>query len=129
MVKHKSVGDRIFVIVNTTLLTLLGIVFFYPLLYQLSISFSSAQAVSAHKVFLWPVEFTLDSYNQVFETGKMLRAYRNTIYYTFVGTVFQLIGTTLLAYPLSKQRLVGRRFFSFMFYFTNIFNGGMIPTF
>jgi len=129
MVKNKSAGNRTFVIINTALLTLLGIIFFYPMLYQLSISFSSAHAVSAHKVFLWPVDITLTSYQKVFETGKIVRAYGNTLYYTAFGTVLQLIGTTFLAYPLSKKRLAGRRFFSFMFYFTNIFNGGMIPTF
>ncbi|MDD6174723.1 MAG: carbohydrate ABC transporter permease [Firmicutes bacterium] len=129
MVKHKSFGDRLFVIINTTLLTLLGLVFFYPMVYQLAISLSSAQAVSAHKVFLWPVDISLASYEQVFETGKVTRAYGNTIYYTVLGTIFQLIGTTFLAYPLSKKRLVGRRTLSFLFYFTNIFNGGLIPTF
>ncbi len=129
MVRNKSVGDRAFVILNTVLLSLLGIVFFYPMLYQLAISFSNSQAVAAHKVFLWPVDATLTSYGKVFESGKIVRAYGNTLYYTALGTVLQLIGTTFLAYPLSKRRLVGRRFFSFFFYFTNIFNGGLIPTF
>ena len=129
MVRNKSASDRAFVIFNYTFLTLLGIIFFYPMLYQLAISLSSAQAVSGHRVFIWPVEFTLESYGKVFETGKIMRAYRNTLYYTFLGTIFQLIGTTLIAYPLSKTRLVGRRAISFFFYFTNIFNGGLIPTF
>ena len=75
------------------------------------------------------MEFSLESYKQVFMTGKVIRAYGNTIVYTLVGTVLQLLGTTLLAYPLSKKRLRGRRVFAFLFYFTNIFNGGMIPTF
>lgn len=129
MLKHKTAGDWIFTVINTFLLALLGIVFFYPLIYQLAISFSSAPAVSARQVFLWPVDISLASYEKVFEGNKLMRAYGNTIYYTFLGTIFQLVGTTLLAYPLSKRRLVGRRFFSFFFYFTNIFNGGMIPTF
>ncbi len=129
MVRSKSVGDRAFVIFNYAFLSLLGILFFYPMLYQLAISLSSAQAVSGHRVFLWPVDITLESYAKVFETGKIMRAYRNTIYYTALGTVFQLIGTTLIAYPLSKSRLYGRRVISFFFYFTNIFNGGLIPTF
>ena len=115
MVRNKSVGDRAFVIINTVLLSLLGIVFFYPMLYQLAISFSNSQAVAAHKVFLWPVDPTLTSYGKVFESGKIVRAYGNTLYYTALGTVLQLIGTTFLAYPLSKRRLVGRRFFSFFF--------------
>ena len=129
MIRSKSIGDRVFVVINYTLLTILGIMFFYPILYQLAISFSSAQAVSAHKVFVWPVAPTMKSYAKVFETGKIIRAYKNTLYYTAFGTVLQLIGTTFIAYPLSKRRLFGRRWISFFFYFTNVFNGGMIPTF
>ena len=129
MLKKQSIGDRVFVFTNTMLLTILGIIFLYPLLNQLAVSLSDANAVAARKVFIWPVDITFTSYMKVFETGKMMRAYRNTIYYTAVGTIFQMVGTTLLAYPLSKRRLVGRRTFSYLFYFTNIFNGGLIPTY
>lgn len=59
----------------------------------------------------------------------MLRAYGNTILYTTTGTALNLIAVTLMAYPLSKRRLLGRRYFSFFFYFTNLFNGGLIPTY
>lgn len=129
MYYKKSLGEKVFIVCNHIFLLLLGIAFVYPMIYQIAISFSSSQAVSTHKVFLWPVEFTLSSYSKVFESGKVLRAYKNTIFYTVLGTAFQLIGTTLIAYPLSKQRLFGRRVVSFFFYFTNIFSGGMIPTF
>ena len=129
MYYKKSLGEKVFIVCNHIFLLLLGIAFVYPMIYQIAVSFSSSQAVSTHKVFLWPVEFTLSSYSKVFESGKVLRAYKNTIFYTVLGTAFQLIGTTLIAYPLSKQRLFGRRVVSFFFYFTNIFSGGMIPTF
>ena len=129
MVETKSMGDRVFSLCNGLFLTLLAIIFVYPLIYILSISFSGTMAVLNREVFLWPVDFSLEAYKTVFESEAIGRAYLNTIYYTIVGTVFELIGTTLLAYPLSKKRLLGRRTFSFLFYFTNIFNGGMIPTY
>lgn len=129
MIKNTSVSNRVFNIINYTVLALLGIIFLYPLVYQLAISLSSKNAVLTGQVFLWPVDFSLKAYSTVFESEKLGRAYLNTIYYTALGTIFQMVGTTLLAYPLSKRRLLGRRTFSFFFYFTNIFNGGMIPTF
>ncbi|MDY5015923.1 MAG: carbohydrate ABC transporter permease, partial [Eubacteriales bacterium] len=129
MVETKSMGDRVFSFCNGLFLTLLAIIFVYPLIYILSISFSGTMAVLNREVFLWPVDFSLEAYKTVFESEAIGRAYLNTIYYTIVGTAFELVGTTLLAYPLSKKRLLGRRTFSFLFYFTNIFNGGMIPTY
>ena len=129
MVENKSLGDKIFNICNGAFLLLLGIIFLYPMVYQLSISFSSAISVLNREVWLYPVDFDLEAYKTVFESEKIWVAYGNTIYYTILGTIFQLVGTTLLAYPLSKKRLIGRRYLSFFFYFTNIFNGGMIPTF
>ena len=73
MIRSQSTGDRVFVVINYTILTILGIMFFFPILYQLAISFSSAQAVSAHNVFVWPVDPTIKSYTKVFETGKIIR--------------------------------------------------------
>jgi len=129
MVENKSLGDKLFNLCNGLFLLVLGTIFLYPMIYQLSISFSSPTAVLNREVWLLPVDFDLEAYKTVFESEKIWQAYGNTIYYTILGTVLQLVGTTLLAYPLSKKRLIGRRWLSFFFYFTNIFNGGMIPTF
>ncbi|NLD86779.1 MAG: carbohydrate ABC transporter permease [Clostridiales bacterium] len=129
MIENKSFGDRTFNFLNTAFLTLLACVFLYPMLYIIAISFSAPIAVLNRQVWLYPVDISFESYKTVFESEVIAKAYANTIYYTVVGTVFELMGTTLLAYPLSKKRLIGRRYFSFFFYFTNIFNGGMIPTY
>jgi len=129
MVENKKFSDKIFNVCNNLFLLVLGCAFLYPMVYQLSISFSSASAVLNREVWLYPVELSLEAYKTVFESSKIWTAYANTIYYTILGTVLQLVGTTLLAYPLSKRRLIGRRYLSFFFYFTNIFNGGMIPTY
>ena len=129
MVENRSVGDRTFVALNIVLLCVLGLLFVYPLIYILSISLSGTMAVLNREVFLWPVDINFEAYKTVLESEALGKAYINTIYYTVVGASFQLLGTTLLAYPLSKRRLLGRSKFAFFFYFTNIFNGGMIPTY
>ena len=80
MVETKSMGDRVFSFCNGLFLTLLAIIFVYPLIYILSISFSGTMAVLNREVFLWPVDFSLEAYKTVFESEAIGRAYLNTIY-------------------------------------------------
>ena len=51
----------------------------YPLIYVLSASFSSGNAVSAGRVVLWPVDFSLEGYKAVFNKSDIWPAYLNTI--------------------------------------------------
>ena len=100
MVENKSFGDKIFNICNGAFLLLLGIVFLYPMVYQLSISFSSAIAVLNREVWLWPVDFDLEAYKTVFESEKIWVAYGNTIYYYEDGT---LVPGQNIEYPEDVQ--------------------------
>ena len=75
------------------------------------------------------MDITLDGYRQVFKQNGLWTAYGNTLFYTTVGTVFNLAATTIAAYPLSRNRFFARRFFNFFIAFTMYFSGGMIPTY
>ncbi|NLG24308.1 MAG: carbohydrate ABC transporter permease, partial [Clostridiales bacterium] len=81
------------------------------------------------KVFLWPVEFTLRGYKMVVEHEMLPTGFGNTILYTSVGTCINLAMTILAAYPLSRKDLKIRHAVIFLFAFTMLFNGGMIPTY
>ena len=129
MLHKKSLGNKFFDCVNYFLLSVFGFICLYPMVYMLAVSLSSAMPVLNREVFLWPVDFNLEAYKTCFESETLLKAYANTILYTVSGTAVNLIATTLMAYPLSKRRLIGRRYISFFFYFTNLFSGGLIPTF
>ena len=122
-------ADRIFDTFNL----LFSIVVFgavaYPLLYVLSSSFSSTSAVLSGKVWLLPVEPSLAGYRAVFSNGYILTGYANTIFYTFCGTIVNLIVTVLAAYPLSRKDFRYRGIFMFIFAFTMFFSGGLIPTY
>ncbi len=119
--------DRIYYGVVYVALGLLLLVTLYPLLYILAASFSSAQAVTSGKVFLWPVDVGVDGYEAVFRHPNILNSYRNSFVYTVVGTFANMAMTMIAAYPLSRRDMPHRGLFMFLFTFTMMFNGGMIP--
>lgn len=126
---NESYIDRIFLMSNTTLLVIITIIVLLPLVYIVSASFSSADAVIEGRVTLWPVDFSLLGYETIFEHKKVWNGFANSIFYTFFGTIFNVVMTIIAAYPLSRGDLVGRRFITFAFIFTMLFSGGLIPTY
>lgn len=121
--------DKIYYAVSGIVVMLVLICVLYPLIYIVSASFSSGSAVLGGKVFLWPVDFSLDGYLAVFKNRDILVGYANTIFYTVVGTAFNLCMTLIAAYPLSRRDLIGRDYFAFFFSFTMMFSGGIVPNY
>lgn len=121
--------DKIFTIVNYTILCILLIIFLYPLIFIVSSSFSSTQAVVAGRVKLWPIDFSLEGYKAVFAYKQIWTGYGNSLFYMIVGTTINVTLTILAAYPLSRKDFYGRNIFMFIFLFTMLFSGGLIPTY
>lgn len=126
---RESGGDRAFNVANYVLLTIVLIVVLYPLVYVVSASFSSSYAVLSGKVWLWPVEPSLEGYKAVFKNKNILTGFQNTFFYTLAGTFVNVVMTVLAAYPLSRKDFRGRNKFMLLFVFTMMFNGGLIPTY
>jgi len=119
-------------IVDWLLMLMLGVIalaMLYPVYYIVIISFSDTASVAQNKVFWLPRGFNLDAYKQILETPRIPRAYLNTILYTSVGTSINLLMTAVAAYPLSRPRLFGRKFFIVAIVLTMFLNGGIIPTY
>ena len=128
--KVKETGfDRAFSFINYAILLIVVVIILLPLIFIVSASFSSPQAVIAGRVTLWPVDFSLEGYKAIFEHSKVWTGFGNSLFYTVVGTVFNVVMTIIAAYPLSRRDLVGRRLFTLMFIFTMLFSGGLIPTY
>lgn len=125
----ESGADRLFTIFNYVMLSLVLIIVLYPLIYVVSASFSSSSAVLSGRVWLWPVEPTLDGYKAVFKNTMVIKGFMNTVFYTLAGTAINLILTVMAAYPLSRKDFKGRNAFMLLFVFTMLFNGGLIPTY
>ena len=124
-----SGSDRRFYWTVEILVALLALIVLYPLVLTLSSSFSSGKAVTTGRVFLFPVEFTLKGYEEVFKYQKVWIGYKNTFLYTFGGTFINLCMTLICAYPLSRREFPDRKFFTFLFTFSMLFSGGLIPTY
>jgi putative aldouronate transport system permease protein len=122
-------SDRTFDLLNKIVLTILFVSVLYPFIYIVSSSFSSTNAVEAGRVFLWPVEPSLKGYSAVFANKQIWWGFYNSLFYTVAGTVVSVVLTVLAAYPLSRADLPGRQFFAFLFLFTVMFSGGLIPTY
>jgi multiple sugar transport system permease protein/putative aldouronate transport system permease protein len=121
--------DRVFSAFNYVILTLFLLAVAYPLLYIVSASFSSARAVTSGQVWLWPVDVTLDGYEAIFQHPLLVRSFVNSLFYTGAGTAVSVALTVLAAYPLSRRDLYGRGVIMFLFLFTLLFSGGLIPTY
>lgn len=121
--------DRVFNFVNDGLMLFAALIVLYPLIYILSSAFSSPTAVSQGRVVLFPVDFSLKGFEEVFGHKAILTGFANSIFYTVVGTTVNIIMTMCAAYPLSRKRMPGRRILLFMFTFTMLFNGGLIPSY
>ena len=121
--------DKVVYFVNYVLLTLLLVIVLYPIIYIVSCSFSSGDALMSAKVRFLPVEPTLESYETVFEYDSIWTGYLNSIVYTVSGTALSIALTLLAAYPLSRDDFRGKKFFTVLFVFTMMFNGGLIPTY
>ncbi|MCM3631733.1 carbohydrate ABC transporter permease [Paenibacillus sp. FSL W7-1287] len=100
-----------------------------PLIHILAKSLSQDSYVLANKVLLWPMGFTFEAYSKVFADASIIRSLYVSVFVTITFTILGLIVTICAAYPLSRRQLKGRSFITFMFVFTLIFSGGIIPEF
>lgn len=125
--KHTSLDDKILYTVSTAFLLFVLIVVAYPIIFVVSSSLSSGKAVSSGRVLLWPVEFSLQGYRAVFNYKSVWIGFRNSIFYTVVGTALNMFLSVLAAYPLSRPNYQGRRFGTILLTITMLFSAGIIP--
>lgn len=122
-------GERIFYFINGIILLLFALACLYPLIYVLSASLSDVDSVMRGEVVLLPKGINLGAYREVLNEKMIWTGYANSIFITFFGTLFSVIFVILGAYPLSKPRFKGRKFFNIMVAITLWFGGGLIPAY
>ena len=129
MKRKTEVSELIFKIVAYFVLIVFAILCVYPLIYALSSAFSSSDAVNSGKIVLWPVDVQGEAFVYVLKNNMFWLNYSNTLFVTFLGTIWALGYSILGAYALSKKRLLGRRGWNFFLVFTMWFSAGIIPQF
>jgi len=122
-------SNTVYTIIVYAVAIVAALLWVYPLIFVVSASFSSPEALLAGEVFLFPKDFTLAAYEYIFKSPNIMTGYRNTIFYSVFGTLYNMILTICAAYPLSRPNLKGKGFLTAMMTFTMFFGGGMIPTY
>lgn len=114
---------------NNLLMLLICFVTLYPVWYVLVNSFNEGMDAMLGNIYWWPRVFSLDNYKAVFNNNGIMLAMGVTVAKTVVGTVIHVFFTAMVAYALSRQELIGRKWYMIMGTVTLFFGGGLIPTY
>lgn len=126
---HKSTGYKVFSFFNHLFLITLSLLCILPLLHVLAVSFSGKSAATANIVNLWPVDFTLESYQKTIDNPAFIRALFYSLYRTVLGTAIGMAVIVFAGYALSKRNAAfkSRNIYMWFFVFTMLFSGGLVP--
>ena len=123
----ESKTDYVYYVICGIILFLLAVVIIYPLYYIIIASVSDPDAVLTGDVWLYPVKVTFSGYAQLFTRNDVWRGYFNTLVYTIVGTLFNIVLTIPAGWALSRDYLPFRKVITPLLIITMFFGGGLIP--
>ncbi len=121
--------DRVVLLVNRILIGFLVLITLSPLLYVLIASFMDPFILRSQGLSLNPANWSLDGYKRVLQDPAIIRGFVNSIFYSFTYSALTVAVSILTAYPLSKQKLVGKRPITIFLMITMFIGGGLVPTY
>jgi putative aldouronate transport system permease protein len=122
--------ERIFGWVNATLLIVLGISTLFPFMYVVSVSITPTEVIAKYGNFqVFPRAVTLEGYRFILSTPLIPRAFMNSVIITTMGTSINIVLTSLVAFPLSRRNLPGRKYWLLFVLIPMLFSGGLVPLF
>ncbi|NQX69728.1 carbohydrate ABC transporter permease [Paenibacillus alba] len=127
--KRMKTGEKVFTVVNYTLLITVGLICVLPFITLLAKSVSEEAYVVSGQVSLWPMGFQLKAYQVLLSGIDFRTAFMNSLFVAVLGTAIQVFFTACVGYAIAKRDLVGRKAINILYVFTMLFNGGMIPTY
>ncbi len=117
-------------IVAMIVLTVISVLIVVPIIYMLSISFSSEAAIAEFGYTFLPREFSLESYTYAFAAPEaIIQSYSITVFVTVVGTAMSLSMTTAIAYVASRRDYKLRKFTQWFLIIPLLLNGGMVSSY
>lgn len=121
---------RGFKICANAVMVLLSLFCILPFILLIVSSVTDEKALLHNGYSFFTTDISLAAYKYLLvDSTSILRGYLISFFVTVVGTCMSLLLTTLFAYPLSRKDLPGRRVFSFILFFTMLFNGGLVPSY
>jgi len=126
---NNSKSDRMLLLFNKVLLSVIVLIVVFPLLYVLLASFLEPSVLIKKGLSLSLSDWTIEGYKRILSDGTIVRGFVNSILYSGGFTIVTVIVCILAGYTLSTDGLVGRKTIMFFFLITMFFNGGLIPTY
>ena len=118
----------VFDIVNTIAMLIFAVVMVYPLWYVLVASFTDyKELMSTSGMLIWPKNPTVAAYDMAFKNPSIVTSYANTIFVVVVGTLLNLVMTSIAAFFLTRRDVKWQKPIYILIIITMYFNGGMIP--
>ncbi len=127
--KRRSRSDRIFDGFLFVFLTLVLLVVAYPLYFVVISSISDPVAVAQGQVVFAPIGFTMDGYRAVFKDSEVWTGYGNSLVYTVVGVLINVLCTVPTGYALSRKDFFARKSITLYYLVTMFVSGGTIPVY
>lgn len=127
----EGLEDKVFSLIVHIILIFCTLCAILPFVMLISSSLTSEYSLLHDGYNFWPKEFSVYAYQYIFSGNgaRVLRAYAITIFVTVFGTALSLLVTPLLAYPLSRRDYPRAKIFTFLVFFTMLFNGGMTASY
>ena len=131
MKRHKKItrtpGEWVLDIVKVVFLAFVVVVTVYPFWNIFIISINDATDAIRGGLYFLPRKLSLSSYAEILGRSTFLASIKVSVGRTLIGTPIAVLVTAMLAYPLSRKALVGRKFWNLLFVFTMYFGGGLVP--
>ena len=131
MKRHKKItrtpGEWVLDIVKVVFLAFVVVVTVYPFWNIFIISINNATDAIRGGLYFLPRKLSLSSYAEILGRSTFLASIKVSVGRTLIGTPIAVLVTAMLAYPLSRKDLVGRKFWNLLFVFTMYFGGGLVP--
>ncbi len=109
-------------------LVILAVLCIVPFWLVVSSSLTEESTIIVEGYQFLPLDFSTEAYSILFKyPQQLLNAYLVTIGVTVAGTLSGLFLTSMTAYALSRKDFKWRNGFSFYFFFTTLFSGGLVP--
>ena len=127
MKRKESKSRKIFNVFNYSFMALFSLATLYPFWYVLICSFNEGRDFTKGGVWLWPRVFTLENYELAFQDPRIFRSLCVSVFITVTSVLINLAAASLVSYAFTVKNFPGKKFFTFFWYFTTLFGGGMIP--
>lgn len=123
-------NNKVEQVVLHTIFILLCIIAAAPFLLLISSSITEESTLLQYGYSFFPKKVSFYAYEYLFQSGgKIIRGLGLSVLVTIVGTACSILMTVMFAYPISRKELPHQNLFSFLVFFTMLFNGGLVPTY